>query len=252
MNEIKFMQFHFRYVISSLLLIIFVGIFFSCSNANIRLMAAQKIDTNANQNTLKTFLALGDSYTIGQSVPESERYPVQTVKLLNNSGIHFSAPLIIAATGWTTEDLQKSINGHQRTDSVYDIVTLLIGVNNQYQGKSQLEYKDQFRALVQRSIQLAGNKVSHVIIISIPDYSLTPFAGRENASKLIAGEIDSFNQINKEVAQNYGANYLNITGETRKAGTDDSLLASDGLHYSGKEYAIWAHKLASLIMTVLK
>ena len=232
-------------------MIIFVGIFLSSSNANIRQMTAQKMDINANQNTLRTFLALGDSYTIGQSVLESERYPVQTVKLLNDSGIHFSPPEIIAATGWTTEDLEKSITKHLPGDAVYDVVTLLIGVNNQYQGKSQSEYKDQFRALLLKAIQLAGNKVSHVIIISIPDYSPTPFAQRENASKRVAAEIDSFNRINKEIAQNYGAHYLNITGETRKAGTDNSLLASDGLHYSGKEYAIWARKLASLIRSVL-
>src|ERR1022692_1382372 len=223
------MIFHLRNMISSFLLMIFAGIFSLHSNANVRPMPVQTIDTNSNQGILKTYLALGDSYTIGQSVSESKRYPVQTVKLLNDSGIHFSDPEIIATTGWTTADLQNAINNHRFTDSVYDIVTLLIGVNNQYQGKSQSEYKEQFTALLQKSIQLARGKASHVIVISIPDYSVTPFASVSN-KVLIASQIDSFNAINKQVSRDYGTNYLYITDDSRKAATDPALIASDGLH----------------------
>jgi len=244
-----------RNILSSFLLVIFAGIFFSCSKANLCHMQAQTRDTSLSQNydtALKTYLALGDSYTIGQSGPESDRYPVQTVKLLNNSGFRFSNPEVIATTGWTTADLQNSINNYHFAHSNYDIVSLLIGVNNQYQGRSQSEYKDQFAALLQKSIQLAGSKASHVIVISIPDYSVTPFASGRNDKTAIAAQIDSFNVINKETSQDYGANYLYITDETRKAGTDKTLTASDGLHYSGKEYAIWADMLAAKIKKTLK
>ena len=244
------MIFPSRNTISSFLLIIFAGIFFSYFKANAHQMPVQTIDTNSNQDTLKNYLALGDSYTIGQSVSESERYPVQTVKLLNNFGLLFSQPEIIATTGWTTEDLQKAINNYHFKNSVYDIVTLLIGVNNQYQGKSQSEYKEQFTVLLQKSIQLAGGKASHVIVISLPDYSVTPFAGSSNKTS-IASQIDSFNAINKQVSRDYGTNYLYITDDSRKAATDPALFASDGLHYSGKEYAVWAGKLAVQIQKIL-
>ena len=210
------------------------------------------MDTTSNQHSSKTYLALGDSYTIGQSVSESDRFPVQTAKLLSDTGFHFSTPEIIATTGWTTADLQNAINNYRFRDSVYDIVTLLIGVNNQYQGRSESEYANQFTALLQKSIRLSGGKASHVIVVSIPDYSVTPFANERNDKTKIAAEIDSFNAINKQVSQDYGTGYLYITDETRKAATDESLITSDGLHYSGKEYAIWAAKLAVQIEKILK
>jgi len=186
-----------------------------------------------------------------QSDCEYDRYPVQTAKLLNDKGFHFCDPEIIATTGWTTSDLQKAITNYHFKDSIYDIVSLLIGVNNQYQGKSQSEYKDQFTLLLQNSIKLAGGKASHVIVISIPDYSVTPFANASN-KKLISRQIDSFNMINKKVSDVYKVNYLCITDETRKAYADETLLAFDGLHYSGKEYGIWADKLAVQIIKILQ
>ncbi len=242
---------HCRNLISSLLFVSFAGIFFLCPKANPSQMPVQTIDKILNQNTSKTYLALGDSYTIGQSVSESERYPAQAAKLLNDSGFHFFAPEIIATTGWTTDDLQNAINTHRFAYPVYDMVTLLIGVNNQYQGRSKLEYKDQFTRLLQQAISLAGGKASHVIVLSIPDYSVTPFANERNDKSVIAAQIDSFNAINKEISQNYNTGYLYITDETRKAFTDHTLIASDGLHYSGKEYAIWAGKLAADIEKIL-
>jgi lysophospholipase L1-like esterase len=251
------MIFHPKNIISSFLLIIFACIFFSCSKANVSQMPVQTTDStpvqNSNNDTVyKSYLALGDSYTIGQSVPDSDRYPVQTVKLLKDSGFYFSAPEIIATTGWTTADLQHAIGTHHFADSPYDIVTLLIGVNNQYQGRPQSEYTSQFTALLQKSIQLAGGKASHVIVISIPDYSVTPFASGRNDRDIIAAQIDSFNVINKQVSQTYGTKYLYITDETRKAATDPTLITSDGLHYSGKEYAIWAGKLSIMTEAILK
>lgn len=218
-----------------------------CSKSNKQQMVVQQTDT-----VIRNYLALGDSYTIGESVSLNENYPNQTVALLNNGGFKFSSPKIIAITGWTTANLLSALAAENDLLPSYDIVTLLIGVNNQYQGRSQSEYKTEFTTLLQKSIAFAGNKPSHVIVLSIPDYSVTPFASGRNDKALIAAEIDSFNTINKQVSQKYGTNYLYITDETRKAATDNTLLAADGLHYSGKEYAIWSSFIASMIKSILK
>ena len=198
-----------------------------------------------------SYLALGDSYTIGQSVGVTDRYPVQAVQLLRTSG-HQGAkdPDIIATTGWTTGDLLNGLENAHKT-SAYNIVSLLIGVNNQFQGRSQAEYKEQFTVLLQQSIVLAGNKPSHVIVLSIPDYSVTPFA-RGSDIRFIASQIDSFNRINQTLSTNYKVNYVDITEESRKAAYDPSLLADDGLHFSGKEYGIWARSMGPVLEGILK
>jgi lysophospholipase L1-like esterase len=201
-------------------------------------------------DTTHTWLALGDSYTIGESVPEKDRYPVQTVALLKAQGIGFSEATIIATTGWTTQNLWDAIK-NKPVKPAYTIVSLLIGVNNQYQGRSLEEYKEQFTILLQRSIELAGNKASHVFVLSIPDYSVTPFAQHADQSK-IANEIDVFNSANRQIAEQYKVNYLNITTASRRAATDPSLLASDGLHFSGKAYLEWSQLLAPLIKQVVQ
>ena len=192
-----------------------------------------------------TYLALGDSYTIGQSVSAYDRYPAQVVRKLRSDGFYYREPDIIAVTGWTTGDLL-----HAMPDTVpnppYHVVSLLIGVNNQYQFRTQSEYRIQFTDLLQRSIRLAGDNPSHVIVLSIPDYSVTPFArGRDGA--YIAAQIDSFNAINKEVATSYHTAWLDVTGESRKAAGDPSLIAGDSLHFSGKEYSIWAEMMEPVI-----
>ena len=202
-------------------------------------------------SAMHSYLALGDSYTIGQSVSVADRYPVQAAKLIKGDHIQCSDPEIIATTGWTTADLLTGIYNKATPTPPYDIVTLLIGVNNQYQGRSQDEYRQQFGSLLQQSIQLAGNRPSHVIVLSIPDYSVTPFARSVNAA-LIASQIDSFNAINFQVSAEYKVNYLDITGESRKAATDPSLIASDGLHFSGKEYGIWASLMEPVMKELLK
>ncbi len=206
-----------------------VLMFIACSKAGDHYMQSTNFSL---QDTGRAYLALGDSYTIGESVSVNDRYPVQLVKLLRENNIQINGPEIIAATGWTTADLLSAINNY-RFSQTYDIVTLLIGVNNQYQGRNREEYKDQFTNLVQKAIQLAGNRPSHVVVLSIPDYSITPFAhDRDTAS--IAKQIDSFNIINKTVADTYKVHYINVTDESRKAAHDPSLIASDGLHFSGK------------------
>jgi lysophospholipase L1-like esterase len=209
-------------------------------------------DSARRINTTRTFLALGDSYTIGESVSMDENYPNQTAAILNKQGMNFLKPEIIATTGWTTSNLLNALKVAKNLNTHYDIVTLLIGVNNQYQGGALSDYGTDFRALLEKSLTYAENKASHVIVISIPDYSGTPFVSDRNDRSLISGQIDSFNLINKEIAGQYGVNYLNVTKESRYAFKDKSLLAFDGLHYSAKEYAIWSDLLAPIIIRVVK
>jgi len=205
----------------------------------------------ADTTTAKSFLALGDSYTIGQSVPVADRFPVQTAKYLTEQGVRFSDPEIIAQTGWTTANLLGTLEIAAPLKPPYDIVTLLIGVNNQYQRRTQQEYADQFLLLLNKAIAYAGNKKNRVIILSIPDYSVTPFASGSDKA-LIASEIDSFNVINKKIADQAGVNYLDITGASRLAANDLTLIAGDGLHPSGLQYKLWADGLVPIIKKLLQ
>ncbi|WP_245705491.1 SGNH/GDSL hydrolase family protein [Chitinophaga filiformis] len=197
-----------------------------------------------------TYLALGDSYTIGESVPEEHRFPVQTARLLAAKGIHIAAPRIIAKTGWTTDELETAVNEAAITDT-FSVVTLLIGVNNQYRGRSVAEYKTEFTRLLKQAIQFAGGHSDRVIVLSIPDWGVVPFAeGRDRQQ--IGDEIDAFNAANKAVAKKFRVHYLDITPDSREAAGDPGLVASDGLHYSGKEMAIWAGKLAGIMEAILQ
>jgi lysophospholipase L1-like esterase len=197
-----------------------------------------------------TYLALGDSYTISESVPVSENFPNQTVQLLQKAGHDFESPEIIAKTGWTTDELQDAIQRHP-FHAPYDFVTLLIGVNNQYRGRSVEEYKPEFESLLLQAIQFAGNNPDHVIVLSIPDWGATPFAVDRNRNQ-IASEIDAFNAANKNICKKYNVQYMDITPGTREAAHDRSLIAADGLHPSGKEYSRWAEKLKIFIESLLK
>jgi len=215
---------------------------FSCSKTSMDTMYQTSIS-----DTLKKYLALGDSYTIGQSVSEPERFPNQTVSLLRSQGIKIYDPKIIATTGWTTKNLIDALNADPPQNN-YDVVTLLIGVNNQYQGRSIDEYKTEFTLLLNRAIQYAGNKPTHVFVLSIPDYSVTPFASGYDKAK-IAAEIDQFNSENKKISIQLSVNYLDITPISRE--TDPALIASDGLHPSGKQYKRWADLLAPMVKNII-
>jgi lysophospholipase L1-like esterase len=197
-----------------------------------------------------TYLALGDSYTIGQNVLPQENYPNQTISLLKKDSL-FGDVKIIATTGWTTFDLKSAIEGDQALSPKYDIVSLLIGVNNQYQGIDIKKYTPAFEELLLKAIVLSGNHPKQVIVLSIPDWGVTPFAGGRN-KEVISKEIDAYNAINKQLSEKYQVNYIDITPWTRQAANDPSLLALDGLHPSGKEYARWAEKLAGIIKDVLR
>jgi lysophospholipase L1-like esterase len=181
------------------------------------------------------YLALGDSYTIGETVSAEERFPNQLAKALG-----IPEPQIIAKTGWTTDELDAAIDAAD-PQGPFDLVTLLIGVNNQYRGRSADEYRTQFAALLQRAIGLAGGDAAKVIVVSIPDWGVTPVAeGRDRAK--IAREIDQFNAINHEEASLAGAKWVDITPISRR--DDPALVAGDGLHPSGKQYAEWAKAIA--------
>jgi len=200
-------------------------------------------------NDLRTYqyLALGDSYTIGEAIPRPSNFPNQVVSILNSAGFSFAPPRIIAKTGWTTVELEKGINEAQKEKAflpVYDLVTLLIGVNNQYRGLSLDEYKEDFKLLLKKAIRFAGNQTGRVVVLSIPDWGVTPFANDRDRDK-VAREIDSFNEANREISQENKVPYMDITAWTREAINDQSLLASDGLHPSGKEYKRWAERIAA-------
>jgi lysophospholipase L1-like esterase len=196
-----------------------------------------------------TYLALGDSYTIGQSVPESDRYPVQTVKLLREAGIAIADPKIVARTGWTTHELSGGIQDAGVTGT-FDVVTLLIGVNDQYRGHTVESYKPQFTLMLQQAIAFAGGHTDRVVVISIPDWSGVPFAEGRNKDDISAG-IDAYNNANRKIAKKMKVHYLDITPQTLDVSKDPSLIASDGLHYSGKEMAFWAHQLADVLKGIL-
>lgn len=196
----------------------------------------------------KTYLALGDSYTIGQSVSETDRFPYHTVSLLREQNIKIDNAKIIATTGWTTKNLLDALTATTLPTN-YDVVSLLIGVNNQYQGRSIDEYKTEFTLLVNRAIQYANNRPTHVFVLSIPDYSKTPFAQNYDTAK-ISREIAQFNTANKTISQQLGVDYLNITPISLES--DPELLAGDGLHPSGKQYHRWAELLAPMMQQVLK
>ena len=194
------------------------------------------------QDTL-TYLALGDSYTIGQSVPPEQAFPNQLANQLQ--GFKVNAPTIIARTGWTTDQLIYAIDNSDIKSNTYDFVTLLIGVNDQYGRLSQENYRIKFQQVLNTAIKFAGRIREHVFVLSIPDYGVTPYAQGKEA--IIGPEIDQFNNINREISSNAKVNYVEITGISKLAANDLTLLADDGLHPSGKMYGMWVDKLKAAV-----
>ena len=194
------------------------------------------------------YLALGDSYTIGESVSPDEAFPFQLAARLRAQGLGIAEPEIIARTGWTTDELQAAID-ERAPRGPYDLVTLLIGVNNQYRERAAETYLPEFRALLEQAIAFAGQRAARVIVISIPDWGVTPFGrAREN----VAAEIDAYNVINRAETLRLGAHYIEITQDSRRALNDASLIAADGLHPSAKMYGEWVDKLAPLARSILQ
>jgi lysophospholipase L1-like esterase len=184
------------------------------------------------------FLALGDSYTIGESVDPSDRWPVQLARMLRDLRFEIPDPQIIATTGWTTDELSRGMDA-ANPRGPYTLVSLLIGVNNQFRGRDINEFRDQFAALLKRAIVLAGNDPSRVIVLSIPDWGVMPFAeGRDRKS--IGEQIDQFNSVCREECEKQKVAFIDITPISRRATNDKELIASDGLHPSARQYRLWA------------
>ncbi|MCF8241814.1 MAG: SGNH/GDSL hydrolase family protein [Melioribacteraceae bacterium] len=222
-------------------------ILISCKSNNNQNIRSVKQEMNMRIK----YLALGDSYTIGESVSERERFPVQLADSLNAAGIEVEQTTIIARTGWTTDELKSAIIDSAISDS-YQLVSLLIGVNNQYRGRPVENFRDEFIDLLSTAIKFADGDTSKVFVLSIPDWSVTPFAAGRDVEK-ISNEIADYNSVKKEITEKMNVRYFNITDISKHAAGDKSLIAEDGLHPSGKMYSLWVKRiLPHVIEMVLK
>lgn len=203
---------------------------------------------NAVDTPTWKYLALGDSYTIGQSVPEEERWPVVLTERLRADGGLLDDPNIIAMTGWTTGNLKAAIDYEEPTEE-YDLVSLLIGVNNQFQGRTLDEYRTEFEELLNTSIRLAKGDPSQVFVVSIPDYGYTPY-GQSNQEN-ISDQIDIFNAAALEITESYGVRFFNITPISRRAFDEPGFVANDGLHPSGYQYSLWVDSIVEGVKEML-
>ncbi len=195
------------------------------------------------------YLALGDSYTIGENVKPQQSIPYQLSSKLRKNGYNMKDPIIIAKTGWTTGNLLSGIENYH-SNIKFDVVTLLIGVNNQFQGRSIEQYRSEFKIILNKSIKFADNSNKNVIVFSIPDWGVTPFADGLDRKK-ISQEIDKFNEVNREESKKAGVHYINVTSISRKAAFDPTLLAADGLHPSDKMYKIWVDITYPIVIKLL-
>lgn len=207
-------------------------------------------ETNINavewDDDLKGYLALGDSYTIGEAVAENRRWPNQLVNKWNKNNAQYNPAEIIARTGWTTDELLDALDDSPPLRNTYDKVSLLIGVNNQYRGRSIAEFEDQLVVLIQKAIGYGGEDVSNVFLVSIPDWGVMPFAeGRDRQA--IALQIDSFNTVVRKQAENFGIAFVDITPISRQATENNRLIATDGLHPSGYQYTLWANAIINTL-----
>jgi lysophospholipase L1-like esterase len=197
-----------------------------------------------------TYLALGDSYTIGESVPEEGRWSVQLAELLKESGLSVQPVEIIAKTGWTTDELAEAIDTSNVTPT-YSLVSLLIGVNNQYRGRPVDNFRKEFRELLDTAIRFAGNDPARVFVVSIPDWGVSPFASGRDRDK-IASEIDEYNRVKEEESLKKGILFINITDISRNTETGAELFASDGLHPSAEQYKLWVDRISPQVQDLLE
>lgn len=196
------------------------------------------------------YLALGDSYTIGESVEESERWPVQLASKLREDGIEINSPKIIATTGWRTDELKAAIENDGELLKEYDLVSLLIGVNNQYQGRSVESFAPEFEELLQTAISLAGNSKDKVFVVSIPDYGRTPFGAAK--AEQIERELNQYNEVSEKICSKYGVKYFNITPISRQTDPEGKLVANDSLHPSGEQYRQWVDSFYSEVAKMVQ
>ncbi len=203
------------------------------------------------QNLLLTnpirFLPLGDSYTIGQSVPTQARWPVQLADSLETRGFQIDTLGLIATTGWRTDNLLNAMKNKHLTDKDFNLVSVLIGVNNQYQGRPISQYVNELSAILDSAIHYAGGDPSHVFVVSIPDYAFTPFGQQSSDPEQISAELDQYNAISKKMAESLGIVYFDITGISRQGLNIPSYVANDGLHPSGIQYTEWVKLILAYI-----
>lgn len=197
------------------------------------------------------YLALGDSYTIGESVPESERWPVQLAERLRFDGYEVAPPEIIARTGWRTDQLRAAIAAADLRES-YGLVSLLIGVNNEFQGRDTAAYRVEFTLLLETAIGLADGRPERVFVLSIPDYAFTPFGQTRPAPAVISERLDAYNAINAEVSAAYGVAWFDITPISRRGLAEPDLVAADGLHPSGLQYTEWVEEIRGGVGALLR
>ena len=198
---------------------------------------------------MPTCLALGDSYTIGEAVAAHERWPAVLAQRLRHGGTPIDEPQIVAVTGWTTDELAQGMDTAVLLPP-YDLVTLQIGVNNQYRGRPADDYRAQFAGLLERAIALAGDRAARVVVASIPDWGVTRFAreqGRDRAR--IAAELDAYNALARAETERVGARFVDITGISRR---HPELLANDGLHPSAAQYALWVEAIEPAVRVALR
>lgn len=205
---------------------------------------------HGQHNSGISFLALGDSYTIGESVSKSERWPVQLVNSIRKKGIAIQKPHIFAKTGWTTDELLHAIDKADPSSN-YDLVSLLIGVNNQYRGYKVSQFRKEFKLLLDKAISFANGQTDRVFVISIPDYGVTPF-GKQKDPQKIARQLNRYNKISRKISENYNVSFINITSISKRAKSDTTLIADDGLHPSGKMYGEWVSKILPVIITEIQ
>ncbi len=196
-----------------------------------------------------TFLALGDSYTIGEGVDADERWPAQLARRLAAHGVAVAEPLVVARTGWTTDELSAAMDATTFAPP-YDLVTLLIGVNNQYRGRTLDNYRDELAALLARACSLSRTGVRGVVVVSIPDWGVTRFA-RDRDAQAIALAIDAFNRSARDIAASAGAAFVDVTTASREAGDADAMLVGDGLHPSAAQYALWTDDILPVVQRAL-
>lgn len=209
------------------------------------------LSDHSNQKDTLRYLALGDSYTIGESVSPAERWPNQLAERVNDQSeeFHFLQPQIIAQTGWTTSNLSNAMDQQEVDSQEYDLVSLLIGVNNQYQGQALAQYLEEFPPLLQRAIDLAGGNPERVFVVSIPDYGYTPFGASNQAN--ISASLSLYNEACAEMSANAGVLYYNITPISQQYPDTEGLIAPDGLHPSGYQYQLWVDSFWESLLEAL-
>ncbi len=216
---------------------------------NAIIMGGCDYDINLKKSEQKKFLALGDSYTVGESVSTEMSFPYLLKDSLEKREILLHEPLVVAKTGWTTDELNEGINNAEITGK-FDLVTLLIGVNNQFRGRDTANYREEFRDLLNRAINFSRQDARGVIVISIPDWGVTPFANNYNPDQ-IGMEIDNFNNIARKESEKAGVEYVYITDISRTKYDGEYLIASDNLHPSCKMYALWVERITPVAIQML-